>query len=164
MEHAQPIAFVTKSLTSNPSMIVLPKPLFMIGASLLASFAAEAVNDIEPSKEFYTANKTVNPIVIDGDLSEWTGAEVLADPRFYIPKFSGSDPNVEGELVNFEILGDGDWTGPDDHTSAVRVLYDDDNVYFGFVVTDEYHENAANSAWNGARSPDVAAVNASSTL
>ncbi|MGY8687182.1 MAG: sugar-binding protein, partial [Verrucomicrobiales bacterium] len=107
------------------------------------------MNDIEPTKEFYTANKTVNPIVLDGDLSEWTGAELLADPRFYIPKFSGSDPNVEGELVNFEILGNGDWTGADDHTSAVRVLYDDENVYFGFIVTDEYHENAAASAWNG---------------
>jgi hypothetical protein len=41
------------------------------------------------------------------------------------------------------------WTGPDDQTSAVQIVYDQDNVYFGFVVTDEYHENAANSAWNG---------------
>ena len=29
------------------------------------------------------------------------------------------------------------------------MAYDDNNVYFGFVVTDDYHENAANSAWNG---------------
>ena len=32
---------------------------------------------------------------------------------------------------------------------TVQIVYDADNVYFGFVVTDEYHENAANSAWNG---------------
>ncbi|MDB2347590.1 hypothetical protein OAV21_00520 [bacterium] len=132
-------------------MISKPTRLLVLAVSLLFPLGAQAqnFNDIEPGKDTYSANKTVNPIVIDGDLSEWTGAEILADPRFYIPKFSGSDVNVDGELVNFEILGNGDWTGPDDHTSAVRVLYDDDNVYFGFVVTDEYHENAANSAWNG---------------
>lgn len=132
-------------------MISKPTRLLVLAVFLLFPLGAQAqnFNDIEPGKDTYSANKTVNPIVIDGDLSEWTGAEVLADPRFYIPKFSGSDVNVDGELVNFEILGNGDWTGPDDHTSAVRVLYDDDNVYFGFVVTDEYHENAANSAWNG---------------
>lgn len=101
-------------------------------------------NDIEPGKEFYTAIKAANPIVLDGDLSEWTGAALLADPRFSIPKGSGDD----GTLVNFELNG-GDWTGPEDQTSAVQVVYDDDNVYFGFIVTDEYHENAANSAWNG---------------
>src|SRR5439155_5184944 len=43
----------------------------------------------------------------------------------------------------------GTWTGPDDQTSAVQIAYDADNVYFGFVVTDDYHENAARSAWNG---------------
>lgn len=102
-------------------------------------------NDIEPGKEFYTANKAVNPIVIDGDLTEWTGANVLADPRFSIPKGSGD----AGTLVNFEPHNGGTWTGPDDQTSNVRVVYDDENVYFGFVVTDDYHENSANSAWNG---------------
>lgn len=120
----------------------------VIAASLGCSFAQ--ANDIEPGKEFYTAIKAANPIVLDGDLSEWTGAAVLADPRFSVPKGSGDD----GELVFFEIFdgggpGDADWTGPDDQTSAVQVVYDDDNVYFGFTVTDEYHENAANSAWNG---------------
>ncbi|MDG2125946.1 MAG: sugar-binding protein, partial [Verrucomicrobiales bacterium] len=116
----------------------------IIAATCFSHFGAHA-NDIEPGKEFYTAIKATNPIVVDGDLSEWTGANVLADPRFSIPKGSGDD----GTLVNFELHNGGDWTGPDDHTSAVRVVYDDDNVYFGFVVTDEYHENAANSAWNG---------------
>jgi len=31
----------------------------------------------------------------------------------------------------------------------VQIAYDSENIYFGFVVTDDYHENAANSAWNG---------------
>jgi len=108
-------------------------------------FSHVSANDIEPGKEYYTAIKATQPIVLDGDLSEWNGVAVLADPRFSIPK--GSADN--GDLVNFELHNGGDWTGPDDHTSAVRVVYDDDNVYFGIVVTDEYHENSANSAWNG---------------
>jgi len=116
----------------------------VILAAFSLSFSAFA-NDIEPGKEYYTAIKAPLPIVLDGDLSEWRGAMLLADPRFSIPKGSGDD----GELVFFEEYAGGKWTGPDDQTSAVQVVYDDDNVYFGFTVTDDYHENAANSAWNG---------------
>ena len=79
---------------------------------------------------------------MDGDLSEWTGVPVLADPKFSIPKGSGAG----GTYVLFEEYNGGTWTGPDDQTSAVQIVYDADNVYFGFVVTDDYHENAANSA------------------
>jgi hypothetical protein len=112
-------------------------------------------NDIEPGKEFYTAVPAPNPIVIDGNLSEWTGAPVLADPKFYIKRGSEGvaagkgSAGVDADLFLFERYNGGDWTGPDDHTSAVQIVYDQDSVYFGFVVTDEYHENAANSAWNG---------------
>ena len=117
---------------------------WLAAVACLLQFGARA-NDIEPGKEYYTAIKTPNPIVLDGDLSEWQGAALLADPRFSIPKGSGD----AGELVFFEEHAGGSWTGPDDHTSAVQIVYDDDNVYFGFVVTDDYHENSANSAWNG---------------
>src|SRR5439155_8110624 len=114
-------------------------------------------NDIEPTKEYYTALRTTNTIVLDGILSEWTGAPVLADPKFAVcpgcegvpacSKFCGTtdSPNY----VLFEQYNGGTWTGPDDQTSAVQIVYDADNVYFGFVVTDDYHENAARSAWNG---------------
>jgi hypothetical protein len=125
-------------------MNAIRTPLILATAACLFALAAHA-NDIEPGKEFYTAIKAPNPIVLDGDLSEWSGAALLADPRFSIPKGSGDD----GELVFFEEYNGGVWTGPDDHTSAVQIVYDDDNVYFGFIVTDEYHENSANSAWNG---------------
>ncbi|MGI9244788.1 MAG: sugar-binding protein, partial [Verrucomicrobiales bacterium] len=101
-------------------------------------------NDIEPGKEYYTANPAPGEITIDGDLGDWGSGPILSDPRFAIPKGSGRN----GSLALFELNG-GDWTGPDDQTSAVQVIYDTDNVYFGFVVTDEYHENANESAWNG---------------
>lgn len=104
-------------------------------------------NDIEPGKEYYTALRTTNTITLDGNLTEWTGAPVLADPKFAVPKYSGT--NASPNYVLFEEYAGGTWTGPDDQTSAVQVVYDADNVYFGFVVTDDYHENAANSAWNG---------------
>ncbi|HRY48174.1 MAG TPA: sugar-binding protein [Candidatus Paceibacterota bacterium] len=119
-------------------------PLVVAIASCLISFGARA-NDIQVGKEYYSAIHSPNPIVLDGDLSEWGGVPVLADPGMYTPKGSGTN----GTLVFFEEYNGGTWTGPDDQTSAVQIVYDAENVYFGFVVTDDYHENAANSAWNG---------------
>ena len=107
-----------------------------------------AANDIQPGKEFYSAIHAPKPIVVDGNLSEWSGVPVLSDPKFSIPKGSGTN----GTLVLFEEYDGGTWTGPDDQTSAVQISYDADNVYFGFVVTDDYHQSSAtgpDSAWNG---------------
>jgi hypothetical protein len=104
-------------------------------------------NDIEPTKEFYNATRINKSVAIDGALPEWAGVPVLADPKFAVPKYSGT--NAQPNYVLFEVYSGGTWTGPDDQTSAVQVIWDADNVYFGFVVTDDYHENAANSAWNG---------------
>ncbi|MGK0190612.1 MAG: hypothetical protein ACI9R3_006442 [Verrucomicrobiales bacterium] len=78
-------------------MILKKNLLITVTASLALHLGAQA-NDIEPGKEFYTAIKAANPIVVDGALSEWTGAALLADPRFSIPKGSGD----AGTLVNFE--------------------------------------------------------------
>src|SRR5437870_2714831 len=116
-------------------------------AFCLAPLTSLAINDIEPGKEFYTVVYAPNPIVLDGDLSEWSGVPVIADPKSAIPKFSGTNANPN--YVLFEEFNGGTWSGPDDQTSAVQIVYDADNVYFGFVVTDDYHENSANSAWNG---------------
>src|SRR6266540_7190688 len=88
---------------------------------------ATRANDIEPGKEFYTVIYAPNPIVLDGDLSEWSGVPVLADPRFAVPKYSGTNPAPN--YVLFEEYNGGIWTGPDDQTSAVQLVYDDDNVY-----------------------------------
>src|SRR5213596_2136804 len=113
----------------------------------LAPLITRAVNDIEPTKEFYTVIYAPKPIVLDGDLSEWAGVPVLADPRFAVPKYSGTNANPN--YVLFEEYAGGTWSGPDDQTSAVQIAYDADNVYFGFVVTDDFHENISGNAWNG---------------
>lgn len=121
--------------------------LFCLSVVSLASPIATRANDIEPGKDKYTAAYTLTPITLDGKMTEWAGAGVIADPKFAVPKGSGTGANPK--YVLFEEYAGGTWTGPDDQTSAVQVVYDDNNVYFGFVVTDDYHENAANSAWNG---------------
>lgn len=120
-------------------------PLLIRVLALSACYLGARANDIEPGKEFYTATHIDKAVTIDGKLTEWVGVPVLADPKFAIPKGSGA----KGTYVLFEPYSGGTWTGPDDQTSAVQVAWDADNVYFGFVVTDDYHENSANSAWNG---------------
>ena len=127
-------------------LAVMHKTIFsIIILGLCLGQITPQANDIEPGKEFYNATRIAKSVVIDGTLSEWAGVPVLADPKFAIPKGSGSG----GTYVLFEPYAGGTWTGPDDQTSAVQVAWDANNVYFGFVVTDDYHENAANSAWNG---------------
>src|SRR5438552_1802884 len=113
----------------------------------LAPLTTHAVNDIQPGKEFYTVIYAPKQIVLDGDLAEWSGVPVLADPKFAVPKYSGT--NASPNYVLFEEYSGGTWSGPNDQTSAVQIAYDADNVYFGFVVTDDYHENISGNAWNG---------------
>src|SRR2546428_8701529 len=128
----------------------MPTRLFLFlsaTAIFLAPLTTRAVNDIEPGKEFYTVIYAPRSIVLDGDLGEWSGVPVLADPKFAVPKFSGT--NASPNYVLFEEYAGGTWSGPDDQTSAVQIVYDADNVYFGFVVTDDYHENISRNAWNG---------------
>ena len=116
--------------------------LAAILAALLVPVGALA-NGIDPAVEFYSANRAANPIVLDGDLSEWTGISVIENPEFGL----GAD-GVDGGAT-FEPWDGGTWTGPADQSSNIQITWDDDNVYLGLVVTDDYHENAANSGWNG---------------
>ena len=116
---------------------------------LLTSMLTRLVmaNDIEPGKETYTSTHLTKAVTVDGKLDEWAGVPVLADPKFAVPKFSGTNANPN--YVLFEVYNGGTWSGPDDQTSAVQVAWDADNVYFGFVVTDDYHENISGNAWDG---------------
>jgi hypothetical protein len=100
-------------------------------------------NDIELGKEDYSAfQKTIK---VDGDLSDWGDKSVFTTAKFYIPKGSGP----QGTLVSFEEYNGGTWTGPEDYTAAFAITWDVDNLYIGMLVTDDYHEDMANSAWNG---------------
>src|SRR5207249_7259129 len=63
----------------------------------------------------------------------------------YVSSSDLANPNY----ILFEEYNGGTWSGPDDQTSAVQVVYDADNVYIGVVVTDDYHEDVSGNAWNG---------------
>ena len=119
--------------------------LLTVAAWLLIPLAVQA-NDIEPGQEFQSAFPAANPIVLDGNLSEWSGRPIV-NPQFSIPK--GLGPPPPGTGVTFEPHEGGDWTGLNDHSMSLQILFDQLNVYLGVIVTDEYHENAASSGWNG---------------
>ncbi|MCB1099502.1 MAG: hypothetical protein KDN22_28280, partial [Verrucomicrobiae bacterium] len=124
----------------------------LLGLACLNPIVAHA-NDMDPDTEFYTALKTPAPIVLDGDLSEWGGANVIDNPRFSMfPKGIGFENATPDEIVTHDEYGSGTWDGPDDQASVTRMLYDDENFYLGVVVTDDYHEHSAGgggSTWNG---------------
>ena len=66
------------------SKIVLLVSILLWGAARFAS-----ANDIEPTKEKYTAIHTGGAITLDGKLTDWTGVPVLSDPKFATPKGTG---------------------------------------------------------------------------
>ncbi|MGK0190306.1 MAG: hypothetical protein ACI9R3_006129, partial [Verrucomicrobiales bacterium] len=94
----------------------------------------------------YVVNKSAGTIVADGDLSDWSDANQIVNPEFTITTEEALSPF--GQRVTHEEFG-GTWDGLDDHSATVMALYDDESVYLAIVVTDDYHENSANSAWNG---------------
>jgi hypothetical protein len=117
--------------------------LLTVAASLLIGLAVQA-NDIEPGQEFQFATQAANPIVLDGNLSEWSGGSIV-NPRFAIPKGSGA----AGQQVTFELYNGGDWTGLSDQSMSLQILFDQINVYLGVTVTDEYHEHSSFTSWDG---------------
>ncbi len=138
-------------------MIAKKTQLLAVAVALLIPFAAHAQNDIggtaadpDDSQEFQDVHMATDPIVIDGKLDEWNFPEIT-DPLIGIPKI-GRDGRVDGDpptqFVVHEELG-GTWTGPADQSSTLQLAWTADGLYLGVIVTDDYHENAANSPWNG---------------
>lgn len=139
--------------------------LLSLAMALLMAIAAYAQdNDIggtaadpDDNQRMQEVFKTDIEFVIDGDLSEWEFPNASVDPLIGIPK-TGRDDRAEGdppsEYVIHEVLG-GNWSGPEDQSSSIQFLWKDDSdldtagLYMGIVVTDDYHENAAVSGWNG---------------
>jgi len=121
--------------------------LLTVAVCLLIRVAVEA-NDIVAGQEFQLATQAANPIILDGNLSEWNGRQVV-NPQFYFPKGSGA----AGQLLSFEEYPgaqDGStWSGPSDQSSVFQILFDQINVYLGVIVTDDFHEHAAGAAWDG---------------
>lgn len=72
------------------------------------------------------------PVTIDGDLSDWAGAEQWAVAAPYITYIN---PNVKGLQ----------WDGPKDLSATFNFAWDDTYFYVSAVVTDETHVQTAGS-------------------
>ena len=132
-------------------MLTKTAQLLTVAVALLIPFGADA-NDIHPDFEFQNVHMTTAEIVIDGDLSEWRFAAPIIDPLIGVPKI-GQGGRVDGdppnEFVIHEQYGSGTWDGIEDQSSVTELVWDAEGLYIGMIVTDDYHENAANSGWNG---------------
>src|SRR6266581_4760886 len=122
--------------------------LSLVVLSLFLVPLAIRANDIEPGKEKYNAIPRTQTITIDGNMSDWDTTKFWKDTKFYIPKGSGSNPTTATNLVSFEPYQSGT-AGQDEQSASFGIVWDADNLYIGLVVVDDYHENAANSGWNG---------------
>lgn len=73
------------------------------------------------------APRALQPLVIDGDLSDWAGAEQWAVPAFDNITF------INPQVPNLR------WEGPQDLSATFHFAWDDTNFYIGTVVTDDAH-------------------------
>ena len=122
-------------------------PLLTLAAALLIQVGVQA-NDILTEFEFQLVNPAISEISIDGDLSEWTGFELIENPVF----IGDGQGGAVGEERTFSEWNGGEWEGFEDFSHSFQLLYDEDNLYIAFIVTDDYHEHAATGpggAWNG---------------
>ncbi|HEX8222080.1 MAG TPA: protein kinase, partial [Chloroflexia bacterium] len=76
---------------------------------------------------------SLQPPTIDGDLSDWAGAEPWAAPAF------DSITYINDKVRDLK------WGGPDDLSATFNFAWDDTNFYVATVVTDDVHMQTANT-------------------
>lgn len=87
---------------------------------LLLTIALTSVAQNQEEHVTATAWKVLEPIVIDGDLSEWNTSTPLT---------------LEDES---QLIRDGDyWNGPDDLSAKVYLMWDESSLYIGAEVTED---------------------------
>ena len=111
----------------------------------------------DDNQRLQDVHRVTTDFVIDGDLSEWSFTNPIVDPLIGIPKIGREERQPEdppSDYVVHETLG-GVWTGPDDQSSSMQLAWkggsedlDENGLFIGLVVTDEYHQNPG-SGWNG---------------
>jgi hypothetical protein len=121
--------------------------LFAVALLLFGAMSADAWRS--KTHDVYEALTGVT-IKVDGDMSDWKGVLENVTGTDGTP-FTGvaNETNVEGVESSFEEHGGGVWTGPEDHEVSIMMVWEPAAFYLGLIVTDEFHENAANSGWNG---------------
>ena len=103
--------------------------------------------------EAYAVDGGILDIRIDGKFDDWD-LGVLEGPRSVVgtngKPFKGvKNETNAGNEKEFEEHAGGKWNGKKDHETGIIFLWEPDAFYIGLVVSDDEHENKANSAWNG---------------
>jgi len=83
----------------------------------VAEFAAEESKAVTPR---YTCSRAPRPIIIDGDLTEWTGIGAITLEQ---SRHARSD--------------EGRWEGPADLSGTARLCFDSEYLYLAFDTTDD---------------------------
>lgn len=76
----------------------------------------------ESGSQDYSCRRAGQPMTIDADLSDWTRQQAM--------------PLM---LVSADNVAIPTWTGPDDCSAIIYLMWDDDNLYFAARVTDNVH-------------------------
>ena len=90
--------------------------------------------------DVYEAIPAPNDIVIGVKGSDWAGVEAFSGVEF---------PIEDGSMTVFEEWDGGTWSGPDDHDTLFDIVWSPEAVYLMVLVTDDDHQNASNSGWDG---------------
>src|SRR5206468_8454966 len=74
------IPLIERAMLTRSFKPMQTKLLALLSVVAWGAVQTVTANDIEPGKEYYTVQYAPKPIVLDGDLSEWSGVPVIADP------------------------------------------------------------------------------------
>ncbi len=117
--------------------------LILITMTLIISTAVAHAQWRSKTHDVYNALTGVD-VKIDGDLAEWDGVLETVTGTNRKP-FCG----VEYDGNVFQEHAGGKWKGAADHETCFMIVWDEEAVYIGLIVTDDEHEHAAAAAWNG---------------
>ena len=117
---------------------------------LITGLTADAQRPSKTHDEYHALQRPAD-ITIDGELDDaegWEGVFESVTGTDGKP-YCGIEFDAAGNFVAWESWQGGTWKGADDHETCFAIVWDDAGVYLAISVTDDEHENAANSGWNG---------------
>ena len=114
---------------------------------LISGLTADAQWRSKTHDEYHALQRPAD-IEIDGSLDDEEGWEGVLDVVTGTDgkPFCGLDFE---NLGKFQPHGGGQWKGANDHETCFAIVWDEGGIYLAISVTDDEHENGANSGWNG---------------
>ena len=112
----------------------------------LSPYELEAVG-VEVPDLLYEVLRHPEPIELDLMFDDWAGLPVKAQTPFRQQEGAEGAPWTEFNL--YGSTGTLTWDGPDDLSLAFAMTWDEEALYFGMKVIDDYHNHGLNSGWQG---------------